>query len=142
MKTELDIAKAILGTDNAGVSPVGSRFTCEPAPTDTDTDILCLIFENNWVMFTERMSMLGMQVDGSEISSVNHSDPENEFRSYKFGNINLICTPSRRFYSKFLAATSVAKHLNLLSKQDRIVLFQAVLYGNAIVHNLFGTELE
>lgn len=142
MKAELDIAKAILGTDNAGVSPVGSRFTCEPAPTDTDTDILCLIFENNWDGFTNRMSILGIGVDGSEIASVNHQDPENEFRSYKFGNINLICTPSISFYKKFLAATSVAKHLNLLNKQDRITLFQAVLYGNVIVNNLFGTELE
>lgn len=142
MKAELDIAKAIIGTDGAGIQPVGSRFTCEPPTTDTDCDVLCLIIETNWDNFTERLSMLGVSVDGSEVASVNHDDPENEFRSYKFGNINLICTPSKSFYKKFLAATSVAKHLNLLNKSDRIVLFQAVLYGNAVVNNLFGLELE
>lgn len=142
MKAELDIAKAIIGLDSAAIQPVGSRFTCEPPTTDTDCDILCLIIENNWDEFTQRLSMLGIGVDGSEVASINHQDPQNEFRSYKFGNINLICTPSEIFYKKFLAATSVAKHLNLLNKQDRIVLFQAVLYANVTVNNLFGTELE
>jgi len=29
-----------------------------------------------------------------------------------------------------MAATAVAKSLNLLRKEDRVMLFQAVLYGN------------
>lgn len=33
-------------------------------------------------------------------------------------------------YDRFIAATAVAKRLNLLDKADRIALFQAVLYAN------------
>lgn len=46
------------------------------------------------------------------------------------GDVNLIVTQDNKFYDRFMAATSVAKRLNLLDKADRIALFQAVLYGN------------
>lgn len=52
------------------------------------------------------------------------------FQSFTLGKLNLIITFDPEFYRRFLAATGMAKHLNLLSKDDRVMLFQAVLYGN------------
>jgi len=54
------------------------------------------------------------------------------FSSYVKKEVNLIVTEDPKFFDKFMAATSVAKRLNLLSKEDRIALFQAVLYGNSL----------
>jgi len=56
---------------------------------------------------------------------------DDRFSSYEKGNINLIVTEDYGFYNKFIAATSVAKRLNLLEKDDRVALFQAVLYANS-----------
>ncbi|MNF99067.1 hypothetical protein D3C84_819530 [compost metagenome] len=52
------------------------------------------------------------------------------FQSFTLDDLNLIVTFDPEFYRRFMAATGVAKHLNLLDKQDRVTLFQAVLYGN------------
>lgn len=60
---------------------------------------------------------------------------DEKFSSYVKNNDgtpeNLIITSSQVFHQRFLAASSVAKRLNLLEKSDRIALFQAVLYGNS-----------
>jgi len=53
------------------------------------------------------------------------------FKSYRLDDVNLIVTRQKRFFRKFLAATYVAKVLNLTRKRDRVSLFQAVLYGNS-----------
>ena len=44
--------------------------------------------------------------------------------------VNLIVTRNDTFFNRFMAASSVAKRLNLLDKADRVAVFQAVLYGN------------
>lgn len=115
------------------VEHVGSRVTCNPAPTDTDDDYLVLVnieqhltldtvlFRKNWIL------------GGSQLpDEINHTPPDGKFKSYTLGRLNLIITESPEFFRRFMAATSVAKRLNLLDKPDRIALFQAVLYGNAI----------
>jgi hypothetical protein len=45
-------------------------------------------------------------------------------------NTNLIITSSWKFYHKFAAANDLAVKLKLTDKQDRIALFQYILYGN------------
>jgi hypothetical protein len=45
-------------------------------------------------------------------------------------DVNLIATSDGDFFRRFLAATQVCIRLNLMNKEDRIALFQAVLYGN------------
>jgi hypothetical protein len=107
-------------TDNmTNIQRVGSRVTCDPAPTDTDEDYL---------VYTEDLSTLmgdcievGFTHEGSYVGS--------EFHSLRSGITNLIITTKKEFYDKFILATHVCKTLNVLDKQHRIVVFQAILYG-------------
>jgi len=105
------------------VQPVGSRVTCDPAPADTDEDWLAYTPEDP----APRLIAAGFTQDGSpEFYTGNDNGG---FRSWRKGDLNVITTPSWEFYCKFGTATALAKRFNLLLKEDRIALFQAVLYG-------------
>ena len=111
-------------------APVGSRRTCNPPPTDTDDDYLVLVKDHEWFR-VQVLGELGFYLLGSAIvDAAEPLDAEDRFSSYMLGETNLIVTQDENFFNKFIAATSVAKRLNLLQKPDRIALFQAVLYGN------------
>jgi len=108
-------------------SLTGSNWTCDPPVTDTDIDYICLVDNTNDFMETA----IGAAPGGYAQGSFRHTDPR-LLRSIRFENINFIVTDTSEFYRRFVAATSVAKLLNLQAKADRIALFQAVLYGNAV----------
>lgn len=93
---------------------VGSRVTCNPPVLNTDRDVLVLV--RDCVAAGEACERLGFKTSGSHIGHEAHE-------------MNLILTDCPKFYDLFLAASSVAKRLNVREKQDRIALFQAVLYG-------------
>ena len=116
---------------------VGSKVTCDPAPTDTDTDILVLT-----TCFDDILSALSVPNDewensGSDVKSTG-SISDGDFVSYKKilpttkEEINLIVVQDSCFYDQFLLASAMAKERNLLTKEARIALFQDVLYGNRI----------
>jgi len=112
---------------------VGSRITCDPAPTGTDQDVLVLTTPHLWRQELEPMLLgAGYTLDGSDCGNQAEYMEEEElsFQSYKLDDLNLIITFHDGFYQRFMAATKVAKKLNLLDKDDRVMLFQAVLYGN------------
>lgn len=46
--------------------PVGSRITCDPAPTDTDQDILVLVTEKKAPKFIKEMKDSGWKKDGNK----------------------------------------------------------------------------
>ena len=100
---------------------VGSRVTCVPAPTDTDEDVLVLT--DNVVRFVNSCTKAGFKETGS------YAGPA--FYSLRQGEVNLIITDEEEFYDKFMLATHVCKFLNVLDKQHRITVFQAILYGKA-----------
>lgn len=111
------------------IEHVGSRVTCDPMPLETDDDYIVLALPGCRDQLES--ALLNWIPGGSEIlDEVNSVPPDGRFRSYRLGEINLIVTESPVFFQRFMAATSVAKRLNLLDKRDRIALFQAVLYGN------------
>lgn len=112
---------------------VGSRVTCNPPPTDTDQDVLVLTSDQLWAEYLGvGLAASGFEKDGSDCGNqVDYlSRTRLSFQSFKLGALNLIVTFDPEFYRRFMAAAGVAKRLNLLDKGDRIVLFQAVLYGN------------
>lgn len=112
------------------IQPAGSRVTCNPAPTDTDRDWLVLVDGARWEEFYETLELTGWKVGGSKIpNDINDAAPEQRFNSFTLGEDNVIATCSEEFYKRFAAATTVAARLNLLDKEDRVALFQAVLYG-------------
>lgn len=112
---------------------VGSRVTCSPPPLDTDQDWLaycCLENSPDAIQFA--LVADGWAKGGSFPSDLQRrASRTSTFISYRKGENNLIVTSDLSFYRRFLAATSVAKRLNLMHKEDRIALFQAVLYGNS-----------
>ena len=113
---------------------VGSRVTCNPAPLDTDQDVLIYIDEVNADDFVFRMKNAGFNVELGEgyAEDALNSGEDDRFQSYRLGDVNFIVTVDERFYVRFSAATAMAKRANLLEKAERIALFQAVLYGNVL----------
>ena len=110
----------------------GSRATCNPAPTDTDIDIIALTSDpTSFAALNEFIVESGYYWDQGK-SYVGSDGGASDFQSWKNlgNNVNLLLTGSHLFYNRHLAATSVCKRLNVLNKQDRIAIFQAVLYAN------------
>ena len=109
------------------VRPVGSRVTCSPPPLDTDEDWLCLA--RDLTQFVETSKQEGYTMGGS-----GHTDEPMSFVSLKrdVDRMNLIVTTCATFYDAFILATGLAQRFNLMNKSDRIALFQAVIYGNAV----------
>jgi hypothetical protein len=108
--------------------PVGSRRTCVPPPTDTDDDYLVLVLDHT----SYRVLVLndGFEIGGSVfLDARSRLSGADRFSSYIRNEVNLIVTMDAVFFEKFMAATYVAKRFNLLNKEDRIALFQAVLYS-------------
>jgi hypothetical protein len=117
-----EIAKVVAVLNPLEYTPVGSRVTCNPAPTDTDEDWLILVRKR----VPEILSRLDFEMDTGRA----HYEPsEGQFNSWRRDDLNLIVTDDGRFYEKFSIATDLAKRFNLLHKRDRVALFQAVLYG-------------
>ncbi len=102
---------------------VGSRITCNPAPTDTDEDVL-LLTDDLETLIGDCIEV-GFTRDGDTKASY----PEG-FVSLRNGSMNFIVTDDEEFYKKFMLATHVCKFLNVKAKVDRICVFQAILYGN------------
>lgn len=120
----------VLGSDVDGVLDeiadwefVGSRVTCDPVPPDADLDVLGLVLPDQLSNVVDRLQ--GMEFDTGGSGSMDAC----LFVSMKRDQVNLILTKDIEFYDRFLLATNVAKRLNLLKKEDRLVLFQAILYG-------------
>lgn len=123
--------KPEIGNFHLEIFAVGSRVTCNPAPTGTDQDWLVLVDSDNYGKLAEFLLNQNWIVGGSMIpEDVNWLPPAQRFNSFTLGEDNLIITHSHEFFKRFLSASAVAKSLNLLKKEDRIALFQAVIYGN------------
>ena len=107
----------------------GSRYICDPAPTDTDEDFICLVQPSAY----DALGDFGFKQCGQpEFYTGNDNGG---FRSWRRGDLNLITTESEEFFTRFIGATELAKRLNILEKANRIALFQVVLYG-VHPHNL------
>lgn len=103
--------------------PTGSRYICNPAPTDTDDDTVVLWEEGTLNKAIDVYLDAGWKMGGSYI-------PGNKWQSFKLNELNHIVTDNLEYYQKFITATNVAKRLNLLKKEDRVVLFDCIVHGN------------
>lgn len=107
------------------VEPCGSRITCDPAPTDTDADFLVEFPKRDFEKVIDIIMENGFHPEGTE----HYRDTIQNFQSWRLGTVNLLITDKPEWASKHRVATALCKRLNLLNKEDRIALFQAVLYG-------------
>ena len=105
--------------------PTGSRFICDPPVMNTDIDYLCFCTDNQYTF--------KLQFEGWSFTNPNNSGKyegcERHFDTFRRNEYNLIITKDFDFYCRFAYATHVAKKQNLTNKQDRINLFQEILYG-------------
>jgi hypothetical protein len=100
----------------------GSRYICNPAPTDTDDDYIVL--DNAGLSGWLAMEMFDLNTDPDRYQAIP------DFMAWRLGDLNVIVALDQCFYDRFCAATELAKARNILAKDDRITLFQSVLYGN------------
>lgn len=103
----------------------GSNFICDPPVNNTDID---------FVLFSKAPSKLLDYLCSKGFEANCRGDYPLEvdgfFVSMKKDKLNLIITDKYDFYIRFVKATDLAKKLNLLEKQQRITLFQYILYDN------------
>jgi hypothetical protein len=130
-----------------------------PQDTDCDI-LCLMSPDDDINQLTSRLFEFGFTLDGSDVSAERYdvynkhqtdigvfekkftrvflNPPPQQFWSFsiqiidsdKTDEYNLIITPDKDFYQKFILGTNLARYLNLLKKIDRVALFQAVLYGN------------
>lgn len=100
--------------------PTGSSYICEPPVLNTDFDTIIL---------AEAGYIGALLSEGwTPCSGAEYSDSGANFYAYRKGTQNYIVTTDTKFYKKFVYATKIAKSMNLLNKEDRVKLFDAVLY--------------
>jgi len=118
---------AYLNSINADISPAGSRVTCSPPPADTDADFLVLILPHDVAGCMARLSMMIWIWEGSREHYQNQA--QDSFMPFRKGSVNLLVSANAEWGRRHKAATFVCTRLNLMNKDDRVTLFQAVLYG-------------
>lgn len=101
---------------------VGSRVTSSVFDPDADHDYL--VYEEDFMWLDDLLKR-----EGYTTSKTWYQPTENLFTSYRNGDINILVTPNAEFFRKFMLATRLATKFDLTDKQDRIALFQAILYG-------------
>ena len=108
-----------------GIYQTGSSVICNPPVTDTDLD---------YVIYTNEETKLDifLKCEGFKESCVDKAEydlGDNGFYCFRKENINLIVINDDKMYRKWIVATKLSKKLNLLKKEDRIILFQFILYN-------------
>jgi len=121
------------------IVPVGSRVTCSPPPIDTDEDFLLLVENMNDAVsklvdigFSAHMTDEQIE-EYKSLSGVSCG----RFKSLRFGDVNYIITESCFFFDRFLTATHICKTMNVLDKQQRILIFHAV-FGDSYLNKTPG----
>lgn len=107
--------------------PTGSRYICNPPPTDTDNDTVVLV--KSLHESAGELTRDGWTIDGNY-------GPDEEWISLKKEidgvKENYIMMQNLERYGKWVTATELAKKLNLLEKTDRIAVFDVIVGGNTL----------
>lgn len=100
----------------------GSRYICDPPVMDTDDDYICLVASLTEIHKT--LMQDGWDLGGSGYRNSLFSSHK---KTVNGTTMNLICTDDADYFKRFLHATETAKKLNLTDKEDRIILFRAIV---------------
>ncbi len=101
---------------------VGSRYICNPPPMDTDLDILVLADPHSKQKLDKALEeWLGKRPEH------NKEYGNSPFLSVRKGEVNLLLTYSKLFYTRFVAAANLCKKLNVRSKENRIEIHDLVI---------------
>jgi len=112
----------------------GSSVICNPPVLDTDIDFVIKSKDvdiiKNYLSCELKFNVLTGEESEANYEGLNIGSEY--FYSLKKDNINIMLVQDESFFIKWLNATLLAKKLNLLKKEDRITLFQYVLYDNIL----------
>ena len=117
-----------------GIFACGSRVTCNPPVLTTDEDWMVRVNKDDIEFINLHLEKQGFDLGGSvciDEKTIWKGSPS-RFWSFTKGDLNLLLTCDLGFFDDFYNATFVAKELNILCKQKRVMLFQVILYGNRI----------
>lgn len=103
--------------------PVGSRVTCNPPPTDTDQDILCLVEEDILEEFETYLMEENWEFEGEDYAGTKKGDFMSWRGDFDGTEYNLIITTEEKWFDSFMDATFSCKEKNLMTKAERIAEF-------------------
>lgn len=119
----MQVSKALLEM-GCKIEPVGSRVTCNPPPLDTDADYLVEVtIPDNWAPIDALLRKAGFRLEDS------YESLSDEFESWRKDEINLIVTEDPTFAGLFRVATALCKERNVMNRNERVRIFQHILYG-------------
>lgn len=95
----------------------GSRVICNPAPEDTDCDIVILV--KNISHFEH-----GQTLEWESPSSSDYEGDQDTFKTFRNGEYNLMVFDDPTEYGAVKGATALAQHLNIQDKAKRYALFE------------------
>ena len=122
----------IIGLPIRGILPSGSRVICSPPPTDTDEDWLIRVAQSDIEAVCESLLRQGFEFGGSLVGQDQKMSLDLDFWSFRLGTLNLIITTNINFFSKFELATKICTKMNVLSKRDRVMIFEALIHGTYV----------
>lgn len=120
--TILYLTPECVSKGSLGYAPTGSRYICDPPPTDTDYDIIVLVKDQ--FKFSKLAKAEGFE--GTVLPSGSEGYDTQYVQTYRKGDINLIVTANTEYYRRWRACTAAAKQMNLMQKKDRVKLFQTI----------------
>lgn len=103
---------------------VGSRVTCDPAPTDTDRDVIVLCKSGELGDVASSVCRVGGELCGEEYGEF---EDAYGILPIRLGDDNYLLTESTEYFWRFIAVTTFAKKMNFLDKAVRKELFAAAL---------------
>lgn len=122
------------------IEQCGSQITCDPPPGEaSDYDFLVQVPAGDRLAqritdLVRRLTDLGFFWEGCEHYQTEIAGSFMSFRladeSQPKGGLNLIVTAHEWFAKRHRLATWVCKQLNLMVKEHRLTVFQAILYDN------------
>lgn len=114
----------IAGINCSAWADVGSRATCDPAPTDTDRDVIVLCVSGEAHDLADKIYRQGGELCGAEYGEF---EDDYGILPVRLGDDNYLITESAEYFYRFVAVTEFAKRVNLMDKADRKALFAAAM---------------
>lgn len=107
----------------------GSRVTCNPIPEGADWDYLIFCYTEAGVR--HMVNYLGSEGYQWESSEHYQQVAGNGFMSWRKGDTNILLTSNQIWLDLHHQATELCRLENILDKEERIRLFQKVLYNSS-----------
>lgn len=121
---------AALTALGCGVTLCGSRVTCSIVSDTSDYDYLVQLPATDTEIINSVIDILidnNYKLEGGEHYQISIG---RTFHSFRKDDMNLLVSTNTVWCERHHVATHVCKQLDILDKSKRIMVFQAILYGN------------